>query len=117
MIRRKDEAEIKINPHMRGGDGTVTVKGLLRKDEGEFYGKGRPFAEIDIPVGASIGRHLHEGEMETFYILSGKALFHDNGRDVEVGEGDVCYTASGEEHAIRNIGEEELRLMALILYQ
>ncbi|MBO4407246.1 MAG: cupin domain-containing protein [Clostridia bacterium] len=117
MVRKRDEAEIKINPHMRGGDGTVTVRSLLRKEADEFYGKGRLFAEIDIPAGASIGKHLHEGEMETFYVLAGKGLFDDNGALTEVGEGDVCYTASGEEHAIRNVGEDELRLMALILYR
>ena len=55
--------------------------------------------------------------METFYVLAGKGLFDDNGVPTEVGEGDVCYTGDGEAHAIRNVGETELRLMALILYR
>ncbi len=117
MVRRKEEAEIKVNHQMRGGDGDVTIRGLLRKDADEFYGKGRLFAEIDLPAGASIGKHVHEGEMETFYVLAGKGLFDDNGVPTEVGEGDVCYTGDGESHAIRNVGETELRLMALILYR
>ena len=53
----------------------------------------------------------------TVGFLAGKGLFDDNGVPTEVGEGDVCYTGDGEAHAIRNVGETELRLMALILYR
>ena len=29
MVRRKEEAEIKVNHQMRGGDGDVTVRGFI----------------------------------------------------------------------------------------
>jgi len=117
MVRKAEEAIVKVNPNMKGGDGTVTVKNLLRPDSDEYYGKGRLFGEITLPVGASIGKHQHDGEMECFYILSGKGLFTDNDKDIEVSKGDICYTGSGNSHSIRNIGEDELQLMALILYK
>lgn len=117
MVRKKSEAWVKVNTNMRGGDGTVTITNLLNPDSDEYYGKGRLFAEITLPAGASIGAHEHQGEMECFYVLSGTGVFNDNGTDVQVEEGDVCYTASGSFHSIRNAGETELRLMALILYK
>jgi len=117
MVRKAEEAIVKVNPNMKGGDGTVTVKNLLRPDSDEYYGKGRLFGEIILPAGASIGKHQHDGEMECFYILSGKGLFTDNDCDVEVSKGDICYTGSGESHCICNIGTDELHLMALILYK
>ncbi|MBR4867341.1 MAG: cupin domain-containing protein [Clostridia bacterium] len=117
MVRKKSEAWVKVNTNMRGGDGTVTITNLLNPDSEEYYGKGRLFAEITLPVGASIGTHEHQGEMECFYVLSGVGVFNDNGTDVNVEEGDVCYTPSGSFHSIRNAGNETLRLMALILYK
>ena len=117
MIRNKMDGDIKVNVNMKGGDGTVTVTNLLKQDQNEFYGKGRLFGEIELPVGASIGKHTHEGEMECFYVIAGKGAFDDNGVVKEVSAGDVCYTGSGSSHAIRNTGDETLRLIALILYQ
>ncbi|MBE6998565.1 MAG: cupin domain-containing protein [Ruminococcaceae bacterium] len=117
MVRKKSEAWVKVNTNMRGGHGTVTITNLLNPDSDEYYGKGRLFAEITLPVGASIGEHEHTGEMECFYVLSGKGVFTDNGTDVDVEEGDVCYTPSGSSHSIRNVGKETLRLMALILFK
>lgn len=117
MIRRSADTERKENTNMRGGAGTVTVNNLLDKEKDEYYGKGRLFGKITIPVGASIGEHRHDGEMECFYIISGEGIFNDNGADTSVNAGDVCYTASGESHSIRNTGNTALELMALILYK
>ena len=117
MIRNKKDGEIKVNVNMKGGDGTVTVTNLLKSENDEFYGKGRLFGEIELPVGASIGKHEHQGEMECFYVIQGKGAFDDNGEIKEVGVGDICYTASSSSHSIRNIGDETLRLIALILYK
>ncbi len=117
MIRSKKDGDIKVNVNMKGGDGTVTVTNMLKAENDEFYGKGRLFGEIELPVGASIGKHQHNGEMECFYVIEGKGAFDDDGEIKEVSVGDICYTASGSSHSIRNIGDEPLRLVALILYK
>ena len=115
MVYRKDSYPVKINEQMRGGDGTVKIESLLTKEE--LYEKGRLFAKITIGPGCSIGQHVHEGEMEAFYIAQGKALFDDNGTQIEAAAGDTTYTPSGAGHSIRNIGEEDLVLIALILFR
>ena len=115
MIKRANEMTENIRKAMRGGDGQVRVESLLTKEE--MYEKGRLFGRLTLEPGCSIGQHEHNGEMETFYVVSGHGVFLDNGTEREVSAGDVCYTASGEFHSIRNTGDETMVLIALILYK
>ena len=66
--------------------------------------------------GSEIGFHIHNGDSETYYILSGRGRYNDNGTIVEVGAGDVTYCAPGEGHGLACIGEEPVEMIALILY-
>ena len=60
--------------------------------------------------------HVHEGESETYVILKGHGVYNDNGTEVEVSIGDVTYCAPGEGHGLVNNSDEELVLVALIIY-
>ena len=62
LFRHSPEMMTQHNEHMRGGQGTVAVKHLLKPDE--MLGKGRLFAELTVPPGASVGLHRHEGDVE-----------------------------------------------------
>ena len=117
MIRRKNQRTCTQNANMRGGEGTVTIIAALEKDKGELRDKGRLFSTITLPPGASIGIHAHTGEMEAYLIISGSGCYNDNGVETTVNAGDVTYTAPGESHAIANIGDQDLVLAALILYE
>ena len=66
--------------------------------------------------GSAIGYHIHNGESETYYILSGTAKYNDNGVIKTVTAGDVTFTGSGEGHGIEAIGNEPVEMIALILY-
>ena len=114
MIKRKDTLNTAVNEQMRGGDGSVTIEHLL--DKTELYDKGRLFARVIIKQGCSVGYHVHEGEMETYYIIKGTASYNDNGTQVELNTGDVTYTPDGQGHSIANHKEEDLELIALIVY-
>jgi mannose-6-phosphate isomerase-like protein (cupin superfamily) len=114
MIYKNESHTTVVNENMRGGDGSVVIKHLLDKER--LYGKGRLFAQLTVKKGCSIGLHKHEGEMEAFYILSGRALFNDNGTETVLYPGDVAYTADGESHSIANNGEEDCEIIALIVY-
>ena len=67
--------------------------------------------------GSAIGYHVHKGDSETYYIMSGTARYNDNGNIVTLSAGDVTYTASGEGHGIEAIGDEQVEMIALILYE
>jgi len=115
MIKRKADYRVQENENMRGGDGSVVIEHLLTPDE--LYEKGRLYARIILEPGCSIGHHIHEDEMESFYIVSGEAEISDNGEIVSVSAGDSILTRSGEGHSVRNTGSVTLEMIALILYK
>lgn len=96
-----------------GGKGHV-IKKLILGDK-ELNGKCGLYAEITLEPNCSIGYHEHHGESETYYILSGKGNYNDNGKEIPVKAGDVTFTADGRGHAIENVGNENLVFMALII--
>jgi len=115
MIKRKTAYRIQQNENMRGGEGTVVIEHLLSPEE--LYDKGRLYARIILEPGCSIGHHIHDGEMESFYIISGEAEISDNGEPVKLSAGDSVLTRSGEGHSVKNIGTITLEMIALILYK
>ncbi|MCL2820771.1 MAG: cupin domain-containing protein [Oscillospiraceae bacterium] len=115
MIKRKADYTVQENENMRGGDGLVTIEHLLTPEE--MYEKGRLYAKITLEPGCSIGHHVHEGEMESYYIISGEAEVSDNGEIVTVNAGDSVLTKNNEGHSIKNTGTSPLEFMALILYK
>jgi len=115
MVKRKSDYSIQENVNMRGGDGTVVLEHLLTPDE--LYNKGRLYARFILEPGCSIGPHTHEGEMESFYIISGEAEVFDNGEIVKVSAGDCTLTRSGEEHSVKNTGSSTLEMIGVILHK
>lgn len=112
MIVRANAYPADPRPNMRGGDGTVTLT-PLGKDE--LPAKCRLFSTIELPVGASIGYHVHEGETEMFCFLRGKGAVRDDDETVEVGPGDAMFTPGGHGHSVANIGDEPLVIVACIV--
>ncbi|MCP1101489.1 mannose-6-phosphate isomerase-like protein (cupin superfamily) [Aequitasia blattaphilus] len=102
-----------IKQNLHGGEGQVSVKNILT--ENEMKDKCGLFGEIVIEPGASLGFHMHEGESETYYILSGEGIYDDNGTTYPVGPGEVTFTPSGSGHGMVNSGSEDLVFMALII--
>ena len=95
------------------GKGEIFITHLLTPKE--MVGKCQMFAKVRIPVGSSIGVHKHVGTNETYHILSGKALYTDNGTTYEVKASDTTYCAEGDTHGIENVGDEDLIFIALII--
>ena len=95
------------------GKGEITITHLLTPQE--LANKCAMFAKVTIPPGASIGVHFHKGNTETFHILQGKALYNDNGKEMEIGAGMTTFCPDGEQHGIENIGNDDLIFMALII--
>jgi len=115
MIKRKDSYPVEIKERMRGGEGAVKIESLLTP--AELYEKGRLFAKLTIEPGCSAGYHVHEGEMESYFVISGKAEYQYNDEKVVLLPGDTTLTQSGEGHAVRNIGDTPLEIIALILFE
>ena len=114
MIKKKAEIEGKVLSNFRGGEGHVTMFHFLTEQEAK--GTGRLFAKTVIEPGNSIGLHTHEGDTEAYYILKGKALLSDNGNEVILEPGDCNVCLDGQSHSIKNVGEETLEYISVIVY-
>jgi len=111
MITRKSEQNTEVRTAMRGGDGAVHLTPV----SGELPQKMRLFSRIELPVGASIGYHVHEGETELFYFVSGEAILDDNGVQTRASAGDSMATFSGQGHSVTNAGDVPLVMIAAIV--
>lgn len=77
--------------------------------------KARLYSLIQVKPGEEVEYHMHVGEGESFFILSGKGIYNDNGNEVDVVPGMVTFTPSGQGHSIKNTGDEMLVFIALII--
>jgi len=74
------------------------------------------YARVTIPAGSILGYHEHHGNGESYYILSGRAIYNDNGTTREIGPGDATWTPDGTGHGVDNsTGAEPIVFMALIV--
>ena len=115
MVRKSEEKLVERADHKFGADGYITVRSLTNSIE-ELNGKGRVFAHTTVAPHSGIGFHMHDGDTEIYYVLSGKAEYNDNGTIVPIGPGDVTFTPSGTGHGINNPNDEPLDIIALIIY-
>ena len=97
---------------MCGGVGEVKIKHIL--GEKQLNGKCGLYAEVTIEPGSSLGFHEHHGESETYYIISGKGEYDDDGVKRTVSAGDMTFTPDG--HGLKCLGDEPVVFMALIIF-
>lgn len=112
MIKNKNELTVTTECDNNG------VETLFLSNLADFPGRNpklRMFSQADLEVGGEVAYHVHEGEFESYYIISGKGLYNDNGKEIEVNPGTVTFTPSGYGHGIKNIGTEKLVFIALIV--
>ena len=114
MVRKGSEMRSETRSEMGGGKGSVDVIQIMERDE--FRGKGRLFARNILKPGTSIGYHKHTGDFEAYFIVRGEGIFNDNGTLVPISAGDVGIIKNGESHAIENTGEDEMEVIALVLF-
>lgn len=115
MVRKSDEKQVDRFEHKFGADGYITVRSLINNDK-ELNDKGRVFAHTTVAPHSGIGYHVHNGDTEIYYVLSGKAEYNDNGTLTTIEAGDVTFTPSGTGHGINNDSDEPLDIIALIIY-
>lgn len=112
MIKTKEQITINTEENAKG------ETKMYLADLKDFEGKNprlRMYSHVSLKPGEMVEFHVHEGECEYYYILSGHGLYDDNGTKVEVSEGTITFTPSGEGHGIENTGDELLEFMALVI--
>jgi mannose-6-phosphate isomerase-like protein (cupin superfamily) len=69
------------------------------------------FQIIEIAPGRVLEAHVHEGEDDAFYILSGELTFEFGDRVVPASPGTFVLAPPGVEHGFRNDGAEPVRML------
>jgi mannose-6-phosphate isomerase-like protein (cupin superfamily) len=108
QYRFEDCAYERVRAH--GGEREISFARVLARNRGSLR-------FIDLSVlgpGADIGCHTHEPDNEELYVVvSGKGLMTLDGQQFEVGPGHVILNRPGGTHGLRNIGDEELRIVVI----
>lgn len=113
MIRHESEMKVEVRENMRGGTGPVRFMHYFSKEE--FGANTRLCTKLTLPPGVSIGPHAHEKEDEIFIITKGQGMLDDGTAESRVSIGDAILTGKGESHSIRNDGNDDLEIIAMIM--
>lgn len=107
------EREVVTVERANGGAGFIMKEALINKEQMGIHCK--MFSKVTLKPNCELGYHEHHGETETYYILTGKGMYDDNGKAVAVAEGDVTFCLDGDGHGLKNTGDDDLTFVALIL--
>ena len=95
------------------GVGEVLIEKILDEELADKCGL---YAKVTIPAGSVLGYHEHHGNGESYFILSGSAVYDDNGVKRTIKAGDSTWTPDGSGHGVDNsAGNEDIVFMALIV--
>ena len=114
MLRKEKDFSILPQINHKGGEGTIYVKNFLELEE--MHGAARCAGLSIIPPGCSIGEHAHIGDFEIYYMLEGKAVVKDDGIEKPFEPGDLLWCDDGHTHAIRNVGDTDVKYITIIFY-
>ena len=112
MVNRRGEMKIENKERMRDGEGTTH---LLHLADCGTQKNIRLLSEVTLGPGCSIGYHRHDSETEYYLILSGTGIVNDDGKEIEVAQGDSVITGNGASHSIKNTGSVPLVFHAVIV--
>jgi mannose-6-phosphate isomerase-like protein (cupin superfamily) len=72
------------------------------------------FAELRMPAGAGIPRHVHTREDEVFHVVAGQVAFTLADRELTAGPETTVFGPRGVPHAFRNAGAVVARMLLTI---
>lgn len=97
-----------------GGHGELNGFELVSAEM--FDNKLNGFFYNELKVGSEIGFHQHVNNSEVYYLLAGDAQVKDNDDNwVDFKVGDCLYTKDGMWHALKNVGDTEVKFLAFII--
>ena len=95
-----------VYPNFKGGEGEFIAAILFDGQNKIIRGTLQP--------GSSIGEHVHEGDSEITYFLSGTATVLDDGKKYTATAGECHYCPCGHRHGLENHGSESLEFFAVV---
>lgn len=109
MTLRLDRSLLKPVAAMNGGAGTVRYRRALPPEV--FLTNWAYVDHALVPPGAAIGRHLHIGVEEFYYVMQGSGTAHINQESAGIRKGDAVPVLLNDVHSFENTGSGDLELM------
>ena len=112
MITKKTKADAKVvDFKVVEGQGKVQILDYLGEKNPPHISLAAP---VVVPAGMETDLHVHTGDSEIYYIVSGRASYTDGESTVTLEPGDLTVAYDGDAHAIKALGDEDLVFFAVI---
>lgn len=116
MIIKRENQKSWEKENFYGGEGTVVGRAAI--GFGNPRPEGSPIhttVNLTIPVDGSVGNHIHKGQDEMYFVISGSGTHTTEEDTCEIAQHDVIYTLSGQVHTFVNTGNEPMILQAVLI--
>ncbi|MDR1732087.1 MAG: cupin domain-containing protein [Synergistaceae bacterium] len=98
-----------------GGVGVLYGKYAFTRDMPPMENPVREIGWLTLKPGDSIGFHKHDVNEDVYIVISGTGTFkNDDGKEYEVGPGDITIARKGQSHGMTNTGKEDLVMISVI---
>ena len=94
---------------MHGGKGAVQYRRALQPEV--FFTNWAYVDHLVVPAGASVGKHLHTGVEEFYYVIQGSGKARINDETAPIAKGDAVPVLLSEAHSFENTGTEDLEFL------
>ncbi len=94
---------------MHGGKGTVAYRRALPPEV--FLTNWSYIDHLLLPQGSSIGRHMHIGVEEIYYVMQGSGTARVGAESAPIAKGDAVPVLLNDVHSFENSGAADLEFM------
>lgn len=106
-----DRKALRPTPNLHGGKGTVSY---ARKIGPSFFRTNWAYVDhLLVPPGASVGKHLHNGVEEFYYVMDGNGEITLNEETAQVKAGEAIPLRAREAHGLANKGSGPLEVIII----
>lgn len=110
-----EELAVTNRNQVAGGNGDLIVKYAFVRDNAPADFTTKEMGYMTLMPGDSVGLHKHEGNEDSYLIVSGVGTYTDeDGSQYEIKAGDMTICRSGHSHALSNSGQSPLIFFAVL---
>ena len=109
ITMRLDRSLLKAAEHLHGGNGIARYRRVLEPEV--FFTNWAYVDHLMLPAGASVGRHMHTGVEEFYYVIQGDGLARIADDSAEIHTGDAVPVLFNEVHSFENSGSGDLEFL------
>lgn len=115
QVYKSDGLKVWNRENLGGGEGTVFGRFSHTRHDAQEDWVLKEMGWMTLEPGSSIGLHRHDGNEDAYIVVKGEGIFTDSeGKETQVGAGDVTIARAGDSHALKNTGSEPLVFFGVI---